>query len=68
MRPKKHKTTGSNDLFRARLGHLKAEGHLGRCHLKGRSGDAANLRRDVLPAFSREDQTFGSHNTLLLLR
>jgi transposase, IS5 family len=24
------------------IGHLKAEGHLGRCHLKGRAGDAAN--------------------------
>ncbi|MET4608844.1 hypothetical protein ABIB90_008352, partial [Bradyrhizobium sp. JR4.1] len=25
------------------IGHLKTEGHLGRCHLKGRSGDAANV-------------------------
>ena len=25
------------------IGHLKAEGHLGRCHLKGRAGDAANV-------------------------
>ena len=25
------------------IGHLKAEGHLGRCHLKGRTGDAANV-------------------------
>lgn len=24
------------------IGHMKAEGHLGRCHLKGRAGDAAN--------------------------
>jgi len=24
------------------IGHMKAEGHLGRCYLKGRSGDAAN--------------------------
>jgi IS5 family transposase len=24
------------------IGHLKAEGHLGRCYLKGRAGDAAN--------------------------
>ena len=24
------------------IGHLKAEGHLGRCYLKGRTGDAAN--------------------------
>ena len=23
--------------------HLKAEGHLGRCYLKGRAGDAANI-------------------------
>src|SRR5258705_7268850 len=25
------------------IGHLKAEGHLRRCYLKGRAGDAANL-------------------------
>lgn len=25
------------------IGHLKAEGHLGRCYLKGREGDAANV-------------------------
>jgi IS5 family transposase len=25
------------------IGHLKAEGHLGRCYLKGRAGDAANI-------------------------
>jgi len=24
------------------IGHMKAEGHLGRCHLKGTAGDAAN--------------------------
>jgi IS5 family transposase len=24
------------------IGHMKTEGHLGRCHLKGRAGDAAN--------------------------
>jgi IS5 family transposase len=24
------------------MGHLKAEGHLGRCYLKGRAGDAAD--------------------------
>jgi transposase, IS5 family len=24
------------------IGHLKTDGHLGRCHLKGRDGDAAN--------------------------
>jgi IS5 family transposase len=24
------------------IGHMKAEGHLGRCYLKGRNGDAAN--------------------------
>jgi IS5 family transposase len=24
------------------IGHMKADGHLGRCHLKGRAGDAAN--------------------------
>lgn len=25
------------------IGHMKAEGHLGRCYLKGRQGDAASL-------------------------
>ena len=25
------------------IGHMKSEGHLGRCHLKGRDGDAANV-------------------------
>jgi transposase, IS5 family len=25
------------------IGHLKAEGHLGRCYLKGRAGEAANV-------------------------
>ncbi len=25
------------------IGHMKAEGHLGRCYLKGRQGDAANV-------------------------
>ena len=24
------------------IGHMKAEGHLGRCDFKGRAGDAAN--------------------------
>jgi transposase, IS5 family len=24
-------------------GHSKTDGHLGRCHLKGRDGDAANV-------------------------
>ena len=24
------------------IGHMKAEGHLGRCYLKGQAGDAAN--------------------------
>ena len=24
------------------IGHMKAEGHLGRCYLRGRAGDAAN--------------------------
>ena len=24
------------------IGHMKADGHLGRCHLKGAAGDAAN--------------------------
>jgi IS5 family transposase len=25
------------------IGHMKSDGHLGRCHLKGRTGDAANV-------------------------
>ena len=25
------------------IGHMKAEGHLGRCYLKGTAGDAANV-------------------------
>lgn len=25
------------------IGHMKAEGHLGRCYLKGRAGDAAKV-------------------------
>ena len=35
------------------IGHMKTDGHLGRCHLKGRAGDAANAvltgRRPQLP-------------------
>jgi len=27
----------------AAIGHMKAEGHLGRCYLKGRAGDATNV-------------------------
>lgn len=30
------------------IGHLKAEGHLGRCYLKGRAGDAANVVLSVV--------------------
>src|SRR5215471_14086014 len=25
------------------IGHMKTDGHLGRCHVKGREGDAANV-------------------------
>lgn len=25
------------------IGHMKTDGHLGRCHLKGRDADAANV-------------------------
>jgi IS5 family transposase len=32
------------------IGHLKTDGHLGRCHLKGRKGDAANV---ILTAVGR---------------
>lgn len=38
------------------IGHMKADGHLGRCHLKGRDGDATNV---VLTAVG--------HNMRLLL-
>jgi IS5 family transposase len=27
----------------AAIGHMKAEGHLGRCYLKGRARDATNI-------------------------
>jgi IS5 family transposase len=40
------------------IGHLKAEGHLGRCYLKGRAGDAANAILQVgVPA--GEEAGFG---------
>ena len=35
------------------IGHLKAEGHLGRCYLKGRAGDAANALTAVGYNFRR---------------
>ena len=38
------------------IGHLKADGHLGRCFLKGRVGDAANV---VLSAVGRCSPMFG---------
>jgi hypothetical protein len=57
--------------------HMKAEGHLGRCYLKGRAGDAANvilsavgynlrawlrmILRAILLRYSRPSQ-FGSTN------
>ena len=52
MRPKKPQTTGEGDLFRARIdqiineaaiSHMKTDGHLSRCYLKGAAGDAANV-------------------------
>jgi transposase, IS5 family len=33
---------GRRSAIEPMIGHLKAEGHLGRCYLKGREGDAAN--------------------------
>jgi transposase, IS5 family len=30
------------------IGHMKIDGHLGRCHLKGRDGDAANVILTVI--------------------
>jgi IS5 family transposase len=35
------------------IGHLKAEGHLGRCYLKGRAGDAANVILSAVDNFRR---------------
>ena len=36
-------------VFEPVIGHIKTDGHLGRCYLKGREGDAANV---VLTAIS----------------
>ena len=30
-------------VFEPVIGHIKTDGHLGRCYLKGREGDAANV-------------------------
>jgi hypothetical protein len=30
-------------VFEPVIGHMKTDGHLGRCYLKGREGDAANV-------------------------
>ena len=39
-----HQTrTASSLRYRAVIGHMKSDGHLGRCYLKGREGDAANV-------------------------
>ena len=35
------------------IGHMKAEGHLGRCYLKGRAGDAANAILSAVGYFRR---------------
>jgi transposase, IS5 family len=35
------------------IGHMKNDGHLGRCHLKGPEGDAANVSRSQPPPPSR---------------
>jgi transposase, IS5 family len=37
----------------AAIGHMKNHGHLGRCHLKGRAGDARILLRLILAALLR---------------
>jgi len=34
--------TSSESAIEAVIGHMKSEGHLGRCHLKGHAADAAN--------------------------
>ena len=36
-------TCDADPLSNPLIGHLKFEGHLGRCYLKGRDGDAANV-------------------------
>ena len=41
QRPKRQLTRRS--AIEAVIGHMKAEGHLGRCYLKGRAGDATNV-------------------------
>jgi transposase, IS5 family len=33
----------SHSAIEAVIGHMKTDGHLGRCYLKGRDGDAANV-------------------------
>jgi IS5 family transposase len=33
---------GGSLAIEAVIGHMKTDGHLGRCYLKGRAGDAAN--------------------------
>jgi hypothetical protein len=40
------------------IGHMKADGHLGRCYLKGRDGDAANT---ILTAVGYTTSASSSH-------
>jgi transposase, IS5 family len=47
------------------IGHLKAEGHLGRCYLKGRAGDAANA---ILSAIGYNFRRILAWLRVLLLR
>jgi hypothetical protein len=38
-----HTRAARRSAIEAVIGHMKADGHLGRCYLKGRDGDAANI-------------------------
>src|SRR5437660_6721666 len=51
------------------IGHMKAEGHLGRCYLKGRAGDAANviITPPSEPAYGRLARVQGVHCSLAMV-
>src|SRR5262249_9438863 len=41
--PASNASSRGGSAIEAVIGHMKAEGHLGRCYLKGRAGDAAHV-------------------------
>jgi hypothetical protein len=50
------------------IGHMKTNGHLGRCHLKGRQGDAANVTSSPPPSATTSDSSWpGSGLRLIML-